>query len=104
MLLSSHLLREVEVIADHLVIINAGRIVADGTRSSFVPPVRRWSGPSTPGCCRTPCGRPGGRTAGRDGRRIAARAGAVLTEVRPQGNDLEDLFFTLTASDHEEAA
>jgi len=36
--------------------------------------------------------------------RIAARAGAVLTEVRPQGNDLEDLFFTLTASDHEEAA
>jgi ABC-2 type transport system ATP-binding protein len=30
-LLSSHLLREVEVIADHLVIINAGRIVADGT-------------------------------------------------------------------------
>jgi len=36
--------------------------------------------------------------------RIAARAGAVLTELRPQGNDLEDLFFTLTASDHEEAA
>jgi ABC-2 type transport system ATP-binding protein len=36
--------------------------------------------------------------------RIAARAGAVLTELRPQGTDLEDLFFTLTASDHEEAA
>jgi hypothetical protein len=36
--------------------------------------------------------------------RIAARAGAVLTELRPKGDDLEDLFFTLTAPDHEEAA
>jgi hypothetical protein len=36
--------------------------------------------------------------------RIAARAGAVLTELRPQGDDLEELFFTLTAPDREEAA
>ena len=30
-LLSSHLLREIEVIADHLVIIGGGRVLADGT-------------------------------------------------------------------------
>ena len=30
-LLSSHLLREIEVIADHLVIIGSGRVLADGT-------------------------------------------------------------------------
>jgi ABC-2 type transport system ATP-binding protein len=36
--------------------------------------------------------------------RIAARAGAVLTELRPQGDGLEELFFTLTAPDREEAA
>jgi hypothetical protein len=28
----------------------------------------------------------------------------VLTELRPQGDDLEELFFTLTAPDREEAA
>jgi hypothetical protein len=36
--------------------------------------------------------------------RIAARAGAVLTELQPQGEGLEELFFTLTAPEHEEAA
>jgi ABC-2 type transport system ATP-binding protein len=36
--------------------------------------------------------------------RIAARAGAVLTELRPQGDDLEELFFTLTAPDRVAAA
>jgi len=35
-LLSSHLLREIEVIADHLVIIGGGRVLADGTREELV--------------------------------------------------------------------
>jgi ABC-2 type transport system ATP-binding protein len=35
-LLSSHLLREIEVIADHLVIIGGGRVLADGTRRELV--------------------------------------------------------------------
>jgi ABC-2 type transport system ATP-binding protein len=35
-LLSSHLLREVEAVADHLVIIGDGRIVADGTREELL--------------------------------------------------------------------
>jgi ABC-2 type transport system ATP-binding protein len=115
-LLSSHLLREVEVIADHLVIINAGRIVADGTpeqlrttRSTLV----RALDISALAAALTEAGRQA-RPAG-DGAletdaepeqvgRIAARAGAVLTELRPQGDDLEELFFTLTAPDREVAA
>jgi ABC-2 type transport system ATP-binding protein len=35
-LLSSHLLREIEVIADHLVVIGGGRVLADGTREELV--------------------------------------------------------------------
>jgi ABC-2 type transport system ATP-binding protein len=115
-LLSSHLLREVEVIADHLVIINAGRIVADGTpeqlRTCSSTLVRTLDARVLSDALRA-AGRQA--TMAADGTletdaepeqvgRIAARAGAVLTELRPQGNDLEDLFFTLTAADHEEAA
>jgi ABC-2 type transport system ATP-binding protein len=119
-LLSSHLLREVEVIADHLVIINAGRIVADGTpeqlRTTRSTLVRAVDPAALADALRT-----AGQQArmGTDGAletdaepeqvgRIAARAGAVLTELRPQGDDLEELFFALTAPDresaHEEAA
>jgi ABC-2 type transport system ATP-binding protein len=115
-LLSSHLLREVEVIADHLVIINAGRIVANGTpeqlRTTRSTLVRAVDPAALADALRT-----AGQQArlGADGAletdaepeqvgRIAARAGAVLTELRPQGDDLEELFFTLTAPDHEEAA
>src|SRR6266550_15660 len=115
-LLSSHLLREVEVIADHLVIINDGRIVADGTpeqlRTSRSTLVRTLDARLLSDALRA-AGRQAREAA--DGAletdaepeqvgRIAARAGAVLTELRPKGDDLEDLFFTLTASDHEEAA
>jgi ABC-2 type transport system ATP-binding protein len=115
-LLSSHLLREVEVIADHLVIINDGRIVADGTpeqlRTSRSTLVRTLDARLLSDALRA-AGRQALQAA--DGAletdaepeqvgRIAARAGAVLTELRPKGDDLEDLFFTLTASDHEEAA
>jgi ABC-2 type transport system ATP-binding protein len=115
-LLSSHLLREVEVIADHLIIINGGRIVADGTpeqlRTTRSTLVRALDRPALSVAL---------RAAGQQARpvadgaletdaepeqvgRIAARAGAVLTELRPQGDDLEELFFTLTAPDREVAA
>jgi ABC-2 type transport system ATP-binding protein len=115
-LLSSHQLHEVEVIAGHLVIISNGRIVADGTprdlRSSRSTVVRAVD----------PAGLADAlRAAGQQARaaadgaletdaepeqvgRIAARAGAVLTELRPQGSNLEELFFTLTTPEHEEAA
>lgn len=37
-LLSSHLLHEIEVIADDLVVIGNGRIVAKGTKSDLLRP------------------------------------------------------------------
>jgi ABC-2 type transport system ATP-binding protein len=115
-LLSSHLLREVEVIADHLVIINEGRIVADGT-----PEQLRTSRSTLVRAIDVSVLADALRAAGRQARmaadgaletdaepeqvgRIAARAGAVLTELRPKGDDLEDLFFTLTAPDRGEEA
>jgi ABC-2 type transport system ATP-binding protein len=115
-LLSSHLLREVEVIADHLVIINAGRIVADGTpeqlrtsRSTLVRAVdiSVLSDALRAAGRQTRMGADGALQTDAEPEqvgRIAARAGAVLTELRPQGDDLEELFFTLTAPDREEAA
>ncbi len=115
-LLSSHLLREVEAVADHLVIIDAGRIVADGSpeqlRTSRSTLVRAVDIAALADAL---------RAAGRQARisadgalktdaepeqvgLVAARAGAVLTELRPQGDGLEELFFALTAPDYEEAA
>jgi len=35
-LLSSHLLHEIELLADHLVVIARGRIVADGSRAELL--------------------------------------------------------------------
>jgi ABC-2 type transport system ATP-binding protein len=115
-LLSSHLLREVEAVADHLVIINDGRIVADGT-----PQQLRTTRSTLVRAVDTDALSNALRAAGQQTRlsadgaletdaepeqvgRIAARAGAVLTELRPQGDDLEELFFALTAADREEAA
>ena len=128
-LLSSHLLHEVEAIADHLVIISDGRIVADGTpdqlRTSRTTLVRALDLTALSAAL-SASGRQARTTA--DGAletdaepeavgRIAAQSGAVLTELRPRGNDLEQLFLALTGpapasagaptgtqADHKEAA
>jgi len=51
-LLSSHLLHEIEVIADDLVVIGNGRIVAQGPRATCCGPcpvsAPRWRGSSSP--------------------------------------------------------
>ena len=112
-LLSSHLLAEVQATADHLVVINAGRIVAAGAltdllaapglivRAGDQEAVRRLLAhhavPFTPA--------PGGTlhidtstgvTAAQIST-IAVTAGLPLLELRPAPHaDLEDLFFTLT--------
>ena len=49
-LLSSHLLHEIEVIADDLVVIGNGRIVAQGTKLELLASAGTWSGPR-----RSPC-------------------------------------------------
>jgi ABC-2 type transport system ATP-binding protein len=108
-LLSSHLLYEVEKIADELILIGHGRIVAQGTkqellhaRGAFVKAVEQEA-------LREALDRGGVQVVpSGDGLRsdaeavqigkIAAQAGITLVELRPaDGAGLEDLFLQLTS-------
>ena len=120
-LLSSHLLHEIEVIADDLVVIGNGRIVAKGTKAELLQSagtlvrtsdVGILAGALTAaGVIFTPTGGRGHADAlrveadpGLVGQ-LAHGAGAVLTELRPaEGAGLEDLFLELTADTQREGA
>ncbi|MEU2350673.1 ATP-binding cassette domain-containing protein [Modestobacter sp. NPDC049651] len=116
-LLSSHLLREVEAVADQLVVVAGGRVVASGAKEELLAArgtlVR---GPDRAvlqqALERAGIGwRPGeGDALVADalvdavGRAVAA-AGAVVTELRPGGGEgLEELFRSLTAPAGQEVA
>ena len=115
-LLSSHLLREVEAVADQLVVIGKGKIVAQGSMTELLAAtgviVR---GLDTDGLHQALADAGLTATPGADGAllveaeaeavgRAAAAAGIVLTELRPADTGgLEELFLSLTASDREEA-
>ncbi len=112
-LLSSHLLNEVELIADEMILIGHGRIVAQGDKKSLLADGhqrqhalvdlsrrqqagrRSWSSagssavPADHGLAR--CRRPGRRGPRR------RRALIVLTELRSGAAGLEDLFLELTS-------
>ncbi|WP_141960860.1 ATP-binding cassette domain-containing protein [Actinoallomurus bryophytorum] len=111
-LLSSHLLREVEVIADELVVIGRGRIVAQGAKQELlasggtlvrgVDDQRLATALTDAGIAFTSAAdggyltqAPADQVAG-----AASAAGVVLVELRPaEGAGLEDMFLRLTA-DH----
>jgi ABC-2 type transport system ATP-binding protein len=109
-LLSSHLLGEVEHTVDRLLVIGAGRIVADGSVASLLGaegttvraadpaafaaalesagfPVRHGDD----GALVVPGADPGAVGA------VAAAGGHALVDLRPTERALEDLFFSLTA-------
>ena len=107
-LLSSHLLHEIEVVADDLVVIGAGRVVAEGAKADLLrgtgTVVRardlvaldralRSAGlqtsPSTDGALHAD-GDPA--VVGM----VAREAGLALIELRAAGGGLEDLFLQLT--------
>jgi len=115
-LLSSHLLHEVQAVADKLVIINLGRIVANGTpeelQGTRTTVVRALDQAMLATALET-AGQP--FKSGADGSlrveatteqvgRIAASSGSVLTELREQGEDLEELFLSLTTNTAQEVA
>ena len=115
MLLSSHLLHEVEVIADELVIIGGGRIVAQGAKTEMLAGagtiVRTLDVGVLAGALATTGLEHTTRSDGSllvDGSaehigRAAAAAGAVLTELRPAGGaGLEEMFLQLTTGAREE--
>jgi ABC-2 type transport system ATP-binding protein len=108
-LLSSHLLREVEAVADRLVVIAAGRIVAQGSsaellagsgtlvraldRALLEQALRAAGITTTPGPAGALLAAGGADEVGS----VAAAAGVVLLELRPAGGDgLEELFRSLT--------
>jgi ABC-2 type transport system ATP-binding protein len=117
-LLSSHLLHEVQATADRLVVISRGQIVAQGTPAELLGGVSRT-------IVRTADGRPSDQilrraladesihlSDGDDGTlvtdaesdevgRAALRCGVALSELRVagEGASLEQLFFRLTAAD-----
>jgi ABC-2 type transport system ATP-binding protein len=109
-LLSSHLLREVEAVADRLVVIGQGRVVAaggkdlllarSGTRVRGLEPEVLQRALATAGVqfSRTTDGALLASADPETVGRAAAAAGAVLLELRPAGDGgLEQLFLSLTA-------
>ncbi|MGI8612842.1 MAG: ABC transporter ATP-binding protein [Nocardioidaceae bacterium] len=114
-LLSSHLLHEVEVIADQLVVIGRGRIVAQGTKQELLAGagtlVRSVDDSAlaralaTADIAHDPTSRGGFRTSADPEQvgRAAAAAGVALVELRPaEGAGLEEMFLQLTADDARE--
>ncbi|HET6154181.1 MAG TPA: ATP-binding cassette domain-containing protein [Marmoricola sp.] len=114
-LLSSHLLHEVEMIADEMVLIGRGKIVAQGTKAELLKTAGTFVKPESPdalvaalstaGIKASPSGDGGFRAECDpiDIGRAAAAAGVVLTELRPaEGEGLEELFLELTADDARE--
>jgi ABC-2 type transport system ATP-binding protein len=109
-LLSSHLLREVEAVADHLVVIGQGRIAADGSKGELLAGRGVLVRGLDPELLASALARariaftaaPGGGLVAQvtpaEVGRAAAAAGVVLTELRtPDGGGLEELFLTLTS-------
>jgi ABC-2 type transport system ATP-binding protein len=114
-LLSSHLLHEIEVIADDLVVIGNGRIVAQGTKSELLASVGTVVrsrddvalGRALQAADIDHTVRPDGgihTDAGTDRvGEVALAAGLVLTELRhADGAGLEEMFLELTADTQRE--
>jgi ABC-2 type transport system ATP-binding protein len=113
-LLSSHLLHEIEVVADDLVVIGNGRIVAAGTKGELLASAGTFAAAAdvptlsaaltAAGHTATP-GLGGIRTDAEAAEvgRVALAAGVPLTELRPaDGAGLEEMFLELTADNARE--
>ena len=116
-LLSSHLLHEIEVIADDLIVIGNGRIVASGTKSELLAAagtvVRT---PDSPALVRALHAAGVHATTSDDGAlrsdadpalvgQVALASGLALTELRSaDGAGLEEMFLELTADTQREGA
>ncbi|GAA3529856.1 ATP-binding cassette domain-containing protein [Aeromicrobium panaciterrae] len=109
-LLSSHLLHEIEVIADEIIVIGQGRIVAQGTKAELLKTAGTFVKASdasalanaltSAGLEASPSGDGGLRTeaAPEVVGQAAAKAGVALVELRPaEGAGLEEMFLELTA-------
>jgi ABC-2 type transport system ATP-binding protein len=111
-LLSSHLLREVEAVADRLVVIGDGRIVAQGDKEELLAGSGTYVRALDAAALRAALDAAGlAHRPGADGGlvveaepedvgRAAAQRGVVLVELRrADGTGLEELFLRLTSAD-----
>ena len=113
-LLSSHLLHEIEVVADDLVVIGNGRIVAAGTKGELLASAGTYAGAADVAALATAL-----TSAGHSAQHslggvrtdadttevglVALAAGVPLTELRPaDGAGLEEMFLELTADNARE--
>ena len=116
-LLSSHLLHEIEVIADDLVVIGQGRIVAQGTKTELLESAGTLVRTSNvvelaralelDGIHTVPSGHDGLRVEAEADLigKVALAAGVPLTELRAaDGAGLEEMFLELTADTSREGA
>jgi ABC-2 type transport system ATP-binding protein len=115
-LLSSHLLHEIEVVADDLVVIGTGRIVASGTKGDLLASAGTYAvAPDVAALAAalTTAGHTATRSLGglrtdadaAQVGRLALAAGVPLTELRPaDGAGLEEMFLELTKNDAREGA
>jgi ABC-2 type transport system ATP-binding protein len=114
-LLSSHLLHEIEVIADELIVIGNGKIVAEGTKAELLQTAGTFAKAAdasalahaltAAGISSTPSGDGGLRTEADPATvgKAAASAGVALVELRPaDGAGLEEMFLQLTATTQRE--
>jgi ABC-2 type transport system ATP-binding protein len=114
-LLSSHLLHEIEVIADDLVVIGNGKIVASGTKDELLAAAGTLARSTSPrdlvdaleqaGIPSTLATDGAVRTDADPARvgAVALSAGIALTELRSaEGAGLEDMFLSLTADTRRE--
>jgi ABC-2 type transport system ATP-binding protein len=107
-LLSSHLLHEIEVVADDLVVIGNGRIVAAGTKGDLLASAGTYAGAADVAALASALASAGhsaqhslgGVRTDADSAevgRVALAAGVPLTELRPaDGAGLEEMFLELT--------
>ena len=116
-LLSSHLLHEIEIIADDIVVIGKGRIVAQGTKSELLRAAGTVVRAARLGeLARALAGAGIGTTPSGDGAlrvdaepdlvgKVALAAGVAVTELRAAGGaGLEEMFLELTAETQREGA
>jgi ABC-2 type transport system ATP-binding protein len=112
-LVSSHQLSEIALIADDLVVIGRGRLIEQSTVADFVARhAERWVRVKSPGVAdlQAPVAAAGGEITAVDGTtldirnidaatvgELAARHGVVLHELSPQTGSLEDAFLKATA-------
>jgi ABC-2 type transport system ATP-binding protein len=113
-LLSSHLLREVEIVADDIVMIGGGRIVRQGTKADLLSGVGSTVRAADVAALRAALHAAGAdTTASDDGTvttdadparvgEVALRAGVAVIELRPADSGLEDVFLQLTADTQRE--